>query len=169
MSYVDFWDETLCFIYSYYLAVMVVGSLSTTPVTDTICRLNKTVFSLSSFAPTIPVSLRPETSPFKMQMLLDKSFVTLLHYLCSSCFQETFIQTKLISSGRKKIAVARVTGDDSSWRASSKSCEAAVIFQMLNRALAPLFLLLTGSNPPLPFFARRLPQPYVMQSRPWWC
>lgn len=105
---------------------------------------------------------------FKMQMLLDKSFMTLLHYLCSSRFQETFIQTKLISSRRKKIAVARATGDDSSWGESSKSCEAAVIFQMLNRALAPLFLLLTGTNPPLPFLAWRLPQPYVMQSRPWW-
>lgn len=98
--------------------------------------------------------------------------VTLLHYLCSSWFQGTFKQTKSINSRRKKIAVAKATSDDSSWVASSKSCEAAVIFQMLNPALASLFLPLTASNPPLPFFARRPTQPAAVrdaESSLSWC
>lgn len=90
--------------------------------------------------------------------------MTLLHYLCSSWFQGTSTQTKLISSSRRrKIAVATATGDDSSREAGSKSREAAVIFQMLNPALDSLFLLLTGRNPPLPFFAQRPTQPAAVR------
>lgn len=89
--------------------------------------------------------------------------MTLLHYLFSSWFQGTFTQTKLMSSRRRKIAVAAATSDDSSWVAGSKGCEAAVFFQMLNPALNSLFLLLTGRNPPLLFFARRPTQPAAVR------
>lgn len=146
---------------------MVVGFFVNHICLEVVCELNKTKCLLPPpLRPSCLISPEvPRVAYSKCKCSLIEVSVTLLCYLSSSWFQGTFTQSELIGGRRRRrrISVARATGGDSSRVAGSESCEAAVIFQMLNPALGSLFLLLTGRNPPLLFFACRPTQPAAVR------